>query len=208
MADTKISALTAASVAAAANEFAINEAGTSKKVTAAQLATYLRTVGMTQVKNLASDEVENETASMVKVTGLDLAVGTGTYVFEYYIRARSFDTVNSMKFAVNHTGTADVFNYFLYFPSAGVTAATGAVDQESNPTTGSVWAFAGTRVKNTTLGPQASVDTADADILYRISGMMIVTVAGNLELYHGSELTQTAGTLVKAGSCLILTKVA
>lgn len=37
MADTKISALTAAGAAAAANEFPINEAGTSKKVTGTQL---------------------------------------------------------------------------------------------------------------------------------------------------------------------------
>jgi len=41
MADTKISALTAASAAAAANEFAINEAGTSKKVTASQIRDYV-----------------------------------------------------------------------------------------------------------------------------------------------------------------------
>jgi len=37
MADTKISALTAATAAALANEFAINEAGVSKKVTAQQI---------------------------------------------------------------------------------------------------------------------------------------------------------------------------
>ena len=41
MADTKISALTAAGSAAAANELAINEAGTSKKVTAAQIKTFV-----------------------------------------------------------------------------------------------------------------------------------------------------------------------
>lgn len=40
MADTKISALAAASAAAAANELAINEAGTSKKLTVAQLKTF------------------------------------------------------------------------------------------------------------------------------------------------------------------------
>ena len=39
MADTKVSALTAASVAALANELPINEAGTSKKVTLAQIET-------------------------------------------------------------------------------------------------------------------------------------------------------------------------
>lgn len=43
MADTKISALTAAGAAAAANEIPINEAGTSKKVTAAQLKTLITT---------------------------------------------------------------------------------------------------------------------------------------------------------------------
>lgn len=40
MADQKISALPAASAVVATNEFAINEAGTSKKVTAAQVASF------------------------------------------------------------------------------------------------------------------------------------------------------------------------
>lgn len=42
-ADTKISALTAASAAADANEYAINEAGTSKKVSGSQIKTYVTT---------------------------------------------------------------------------------------------------------------------------------------------------------------------
>jgi len=41
MADTKISALSAATAVAAANELAINEAGTSKKITAEQLKDYI-----------------------------------------------------------------------------------------------------------------------------------------------------------------------
>lgn len=41
MSDTKISALPAASAVLAADECAVNEAGTSKKVTAAQVATYV-----------------------------------------------------------------------------------------------------------------------------------------------------------------------
>jgi len=208
MADTKISALTAASAAAAANEFAINEAGTSKKVTMTQLATYLQTIGMTQVLALASDAAENETATLVKITGLDITVGPGTYVFEYYIRARTADVANSMKFAVTHTGTLTAFMCDLYFPSAGVTAATGAVDQDAPAiTTGSVWAHQSTRTKNTTLGPQTGIDTANADVMYRISGLMVVTVSGDLQLWHASELAQAAGTTVMAGSCLLLTKV-
>ena len=46
MADTKISALTAAGGAADANELAINEAGTSKKLTALQLKTYANTANV------------------------------------------------------------------------------------------------------------------------------------------------------------------
>jgi hypothetical protein len=41
MANIKISDLTAASVAADANEFEINEAGTSKKVTGSQIKAYV-----------------------------------------------------------------------------------------------------------------------------------------------------------------------
>lgn len=43
MADTKISALTAAGAAAGTQEFAANDSGTSKKVTGAQLKTYVNT---------------------------------------------------------------------------------------------------------------------------------------------------------------------
>lgn len=42
MANVKISELTAASAAAAANEFEINESGTSKKVTGTQISTFVR----------------------------------------------------------------------------------------------------------------------------------------------------------------------
>jgi hypothetical protein len=42
MADTKLSALSAAAAAAAANEFEINEAGTSKKVTGTQIRNFVR----------------------------------------------------------------------------------------------------------------------------------------------------------------------
>jgi len=45
VADTKISGLPAASAAAAANELPINEAGASKKVTAAQLGAIMPTLG-------------------------------------------------------------------------------------------------------------------------------------------------------------------
>ena len=46
MADTKISALSAVTDVLAADEFAVNEAGTSKKATATQVSTFVKTDSM------------------------------------------------------------------------------------------------------------------------------------------------------------------
>lgn len=51
MADTKISALTAASAAAGANEFPINEAGTTKKVTGTQIAAMVQGLNKASAAN-------------------------------------------------------------------------------------------------------------------------------------------------------------
>lgn len=240
MADTKISGLSAVAAVIGSNEFPVNEAGASKKATVTQLATFLnasptftgvptaptasnddsstqvattafvQTMGRVQVKALASDATENETTSMVAITGLTLSnpVPPGSYSFQYYLRVRTVgDATNSVKFAVNHDGGATLCCYNLYWPSTGTSAATGTMQQEQNDSLGGVWAFAATRVMNTTLGPQVSLSTDAADTIFVIDGMIVVSTGGDLILYHGSELTQVSGTQVKAGSCLILTRL-
>lgn len=72
MADTKISALTAASVVADANEFAINEASTSKKVTALQLAAYIGE----SVRNVSTAD-QTISAATAYVTNSNLAIPVG-----------------------------------------------------------------------------------------------------------------------------------
>jgi hypothetical protein len=59
MANVKISGLTAAAAAAAANELEINEAGTSKKVTIAQISTYVKA-------DLLDDATVNFTGTLQK----------------------------------------------------------------------------------------------------------------------------------------------
>lgn len=73
MADTKISALTAVSSVADANEFAVNEAGTSKKATAAQLLSY---VGES-VRNASTSSQTINSATTAYVTNSNLAIPTG-----------------------------------------------------------------------------------------------------------------------------------
>jgi hypothetical protein len=204
MADTKISNLMQATSGVGTDEFAINEAGVSKKITLSQVAQFTNISGI--VVSLMDDAIANGLTTAVKVSGMDVVVDAGTYVFEYYIRAQFADAGNSPKFAVNHTGTTTSFMYDFFFPSAGVTASTGSIDQEANATTGQIWAFQATRIINTLLGPETDIDTINEDILFRITGLMIVTITGTLELYQASEV---AGNLItiKAGTCLILTKV-
>lgn len=60
MADQKISQLTAASAVAGANEFAINEAGTSKKVTGTQLAAFASPAASDTVAGIMEIAVQSE----------------------------------------------------------------------------------------------------------------------------------------------------
>lgn len=63
----KISGLTAASAAAAANEFEINEAGTSKKVTGAQIAAMVRSTVTTFSAYPAANQTGIANATFTKV---------------------------------------------------------------------------------------------------------------------------------------------
>lgn len=201
MADTKISGLAAASVVAATNEFAINEAGTSKKATAAQIKTF---VGLT-TKALSAD-LGNSTTTFAKVTNLDQATGTGTWAFKYLIRYQSSTAGTGVKFSVNYTGTVTSFVASARYQESTTAAAAGTADQ-AHVTFGIV-AGGAARAKSATVAvvQTATIDTINADMLMIIEGLMVVTVAGNIELYHASETA--AATTVKQDSALILTQVA
>lgn len=93
MANVKISDLTAASAAAGANEFEINEAGTSKKVTGTQIASFvegtlgalasLDTVGASQIDAdaVGADQIDSTsspTVATLNATTVDLGNWTVT----------------------------------------------------------------------------------------------------------------------------------
>lgn len=209
MADTKISALSAVSSVAGTNELAVNEAGTSKKATAAQLGTYLQTIGMPLVVALASDATANSTTTAAEITSMQAtAVGAGTYVFQYFIRYQAAAITTGVKFSINHTGTVTAMVYNMSYVDAAATASTGAPSQAANASTAQVYGAYSARAKSATasVGPTLSVDTLNADMLMIIEGMMIVTVSGDLELWHASEVA--AASTVKAGTSLILTRTA
>jgi hypothetical protein len=220
LSSANITALPAAGTVAGTDTLPINQTDTAGEVTVNQLKTY---IGPTLISGnsgtvnaqaapsetwqvLTSNAAANATTGMVTVmTSSTLAAGT--YWYRYDIIAQSSLATTSLKFAVDATGTVTRHLYRLLWPSAGVTAATGVVDQEAPAvTTGSVYAWQGTRVDNTTLGPQTDVDTINADIHFVIEGMLTTSTSGNLLLTHGSETANS--TQVMAGTCLQLKRMA
>lgn len=154
---------------------------------------------------LASDQ-SNATITPTELTGLSVVnVQPGTYVFEYHILYQSSIATTGVRFDVNFTGTVTSFVWQQLWSDVSATASTAVPDQDNIGAAGHVVGSFASRAKGTAgRGVTLSVDTANADMYMRIVGLMIVTVAGDLELWHGSETA--ASTTIKAGTSLNLTK--
>lgn len=210
MADTKISALTGVTAALAAQELAVNDAGTSKKMSITQLVTYLRSVGMPNVLKLGS-QYTNATTTGTEVTGLSFnSLDAGTYFCRWALLYEAAATTSSIKFGVNITNTVSEFNANVYFPSAGVAAATGTMHDANNATTGQVWAYANTRTESTTapnLGPWIATTNANVPHLIILEVLTVMTAGpGDIELWCASEVA--AQISLEAGSSGICTRTA
>jgi len=218
VADTKISALTAASVASAANEFAINEAGVSKKLTGTLLKAFVgRTLITGNSGTVGQGVAIAETSQILTANNADIptttlvtqltasTVGVGWWLVEYWVIWQSNVTTTGICFVVDHTGTAANFQATRIDPLASATAlaTVGIFDQQ--PTTAivgrlpSVWA---TRTDGGALGPNAGVVAINVNCMTYITAILLVTVSGNLLLQARSGVASTitrvcAGTTAK-----------
>lgn len=158
----------------------------------------------------AADEHSVSTVACTKVTGMDCYLEPGTYSFLYTVRWQGAATTTGVHFAINHTGTAAVYAATLKQAESTTAASTGAASQAGYAVTNAkLISGSGARTKATTaanLGTSISNDSAGGDMLVEISGYIIVTAAGNLELWHGSEVA--AATTVKEGTGLLLARAA
>lgn len=163
------------------------------------------TGGVTVVRNGADHTLASTTPT--EVTGLSVATGTGTFVFNYYILYSSSLAATGVRFDVNYDGTVSNFVWNQMFVGLIATASDANADQDSVLAAAAVYNAFSSRAKGTAgRGTTISVDTVNLDMLMRIEGLMIVTVAGNLKLYHGCE--DANNTTVKVGSSLILIQTA
>ena len=197
MGDTKISVLTAASVAADANELAINEAGTSKKLTLAQIANFLdkRAAGTTVVAGvyttrlvLAADSADITGVTLTTVMSIT-AVGVGRYYFRCQLVFQTTAVTTGIGVAVNHTGTLTQFAVVNKWVDTLATATTGGVMNAGAVAAGNVYGSHSSITKGTLIGAvNVTVQAANSDHLMIIEGFFVVSVSGNLEIKLQAEL--------------------
>ena len=214
MVDTKISALTAASAAATGNEFAINEAGTSKKVNLQQIGSLLftRINGSTgasgeykTLQKLSSNSADN-TAAAPAVVMTTTGLGVGTWHFKYVVLYQTAATTTGIKLIANHTGTVTRFNSIMYFTDNSATASTGVGNSATGAAIGRVFSVYAESAKNTGAFSSVGVQVANSNVLAVLEGSMVVSVSGNLELKIGTEVVGSA-VRIMADSVLELTKI-
>jgi hypothetical protein len=203
MADTPISGLTSVSSLGASDEFAVNQGGTSKKVTAGQVESFFETKGFPAVFALGTSHTLAATAA-TEVTGLGpCTLVPGTYYYTYELIVQSSATATGIGLGINFTGTAAVRTIRLVFPSTGTTAITGVMD-DVGANTGQIMEHI-TQTAFSTIAPNM-ITTANANVPVTITGILVVTVSGDLELWHSSETA--ANTSVMAGSSLVVIRTA
>lgn len=215
MANTKISALPAAILAAAANEFAINEAGASKKLTLDLLREYIikRTAGVTTAAGefitwlvLAAnngDVTGTGLVTQMTITG----VGVGRYWFKCVLIYQTSATTTGIGVAVNHTGTLTQFIAEKRQAATGTSAATNAPSTALAGAAGNIYEGQSIRTKDTLIGAvSVSVDAADSDMMAIIEGFFVVSVTGSLQIKLQSELATLVSRAMQ-GSYLQLHKL-
>lgn len=158
----------------------------------------------------AADEHTVGTVACTEVTGIEVYLEPGVYNFMYNICWQAAATSTGKHYAINFTGTAAVYAATLMHAENTTAASTGAASMAGYAVTNSkLISGSGARTKATTsanLGTSISVDAANSNMHDMIQGYIIVTAAGNLELWSGSEVA--ANTTIKEGSSLLLNRAA
>lgn len=216
MPDTKISALVAVTAAATANEFAVNEAGTSKKVTVQQILDLLFTkiAGASgasgpaiTLQKLTANSVDVTTTALSAAVMTTTGLGVGLWLVRYYLLYQAAATTTGIGFGVNHTGTATLLAAKWHHTTTGGAAATGVGDRVATVIAGQLEEGKTGVTMDAVIGSaSAGVDTINVSILAELIALIDVTVSGSLELKIATEIAGSA-VRIAAGSALVLTKI-
>jgi hypothetical protein len=204
--------LSAAAALASANSFALIQSGVAKEATLTQLLTWLQQVafGMPRVLKLGSQHSISSTTG-TKVTGLDMTLEAGTYVYKYdLLIQQAVSTSDAPQFGINFsTGTAAVKAHGLRFWDAttAITAAVHIMDNIGIKAAGFIDGMVSNAYSTTApdMGTTIGVAATGANIYCIIEGIIVVTVQGNLELWRAAEGANASTTEVGSSLTVIRT---
>ncbi|MDQ3158881.1 MAG: hypothetical protein M3P98_01970, partial [bacterium] len=184
---------------------AINSTGWSITGAGALTVTSCVGCGGSITKSVASDHV-NATTTATKVTDLDTTLAAGTYAFKYRIMDTTTLGTTSPSYGVNFTGTDTAHKMTLLYPSTGTAAISGVAD-DVGATAGQIYEHVAVSAYATTTANMLHTggQTVTNVVQKTIEGIIVVTVSGDLQLYHGSETANS--TSLKAGSSVVITKI-
>lgn len=137
-----------------------------------------------------------------KVTGLDIPnLQPGTYIAKYYLQMQNGTAANGCDLSVNFTGTATGKVHYQYL-DAGTSAVTpsmdntGAAGQIGGAAGATNFSAAATQMTVTTFA------TAATNTYMQVTAIIVVTAAGNLELWAKSQSSSTAQ--ISVGSSVVV----
>lgn len=144
-------------------------------------------------------------ATQVEALAFATALEVGTYVFDYSLMWYSPATGTGVNFGVNFDGTATTLCYNMFFASGATAAAAASPTQASAGAHRVLTCFtARSGLTTTGMGPALSTDVATTYGLFDamqqtwVKGIVVVTVAGNLELWYGVDIS--SGNALSAAS--------
>ncbi|MCX7041111.1 MAG: hypothetical protein NT117_00160 [Gammaproteobacteria bacterium] len=146
-----------------------------------------------------------------EVTGLQFAaLQPGLYQCTYHLINSSGTSTTGVGLGINFTGTAARKTIMRRNVATITTASNGLTEEESGAAlvTGGVLNGWASKAYSTTSPNMVSagVGVINVDLYDIIEVTIEVTAAGDLELWHSSEIAATT-TIIESGSCAILTRI-
>lgn len=145
-------------------------------------------VGVTTIARTSGSVTANATTTYANVTGLSFQVVPGTYAFDCYLPSTVASGTGGIKYAFNYTTTV---LSSIQATGVGSTASAVAVQQTQTTTT------------------QTDIFTQAAVVLNtRISGSMVVTTGGTVDIQVAQNTSNASNTIALVGGWASFTRIA
>lgn len=200
MADTKISAYTAATSLDGTEAVPIVQGGVTKKAAVALF-------DVAQRAACASDASSTSTTPAA-VTDLSLTLVPGVYNIKVWMLIQTAATTTGIGIHLNASGgTVTKIAATWYSLTTATSTTTGVMDQTSVAATFQHMEGRAQRANNTSGGPFSGVDTANADQFAVLEGIVVVTATTTLQVMLATEVAASAAKLL-TGTNIRAVKVA